>query len=192
MKDLLTSFSAGNFIIVMDEHREKEADFFLLAEHATPEKINFLLNNAKGLLCTACAPEILDRLKIPLMVECPADEFGTNFCVSVDAKENTTTGVSASDRYETIRLLAHPESSLEDFVIPGHSFPLRARHPKDRWGHTECAVELAKKCGKIPVVAICEILNKDGEKASYREVKAMAEKHGIRITSLEEVKNTLD
>jgi 3,4-dihydroxy 2-butanone 4-phosphate synthase/GTP cyclohydrolase II len=184
MKNLLSQFASGQFIIVMDEHREKEADFFLLAEYATPEKINFLLKNAKGLLCVSCAPEILDRLHIPLMVEKPADEFSTNFCLSVDAAEGITTGISASDRCRTIQLLADPNSKPKDFVIPGHSFPLRARNPKDRWGHTECSVELAKKCGKIPVVVICEILNEAGEKANTDEVMALAEKYNIAFQTL--------
>lgn len=191
MNPLLESFAAGNFIIVMDEYREKEADFFLLAEYATPEKINFLLKKAKGLLCVSCAPEILDRLNIPLMVEKPADEFSTNFCVSVDAKEEITTGVSAPDRCKTIQLLANSKSTPEEFVIPGHSFPLRARDPKDRWGHTECSIELAKKCGKAPAVVICEILNEAGEKATYEEVKKIAKINDIKITSLSAVKREL-
>ncbi|MBT3348770.1 3,4-dihydroxy-2-butanone-4-phosphate synthase [bacterium] len=189
--EILEKFSAGKFILVMDEHREIEGDFFALAESITPEQINFLYQHAHGLICVACAPEILDRLKIGKMVENPEDEFSTNFAISVDAAHGISTGVSKFDREKTIRQLASPVSKPDDFVRPGHTFPLRAKNPRERFGHTEASVELAKKCGKIPAVVICEILNEHGEKSTSAELEILAKKFGIATTTLEVLKKQL-
>jgi len=185
-------FSAGEFVMVYDEYREVEGDFFVLAEAITPEKVNFLLEYGKGLICVACSEEVLDRLEIPLMVKNNEDPHHTNFTVSVDAKEGITTGVSAEDRAKTIKLLSNKKSVREDFLIPGHSFPLRAQ--KDltkRFGHTEASVELSKKCGKLPVVVICEILNKQGEKATKKELDEISEKFDIPHVNLEDLREVL-
>jgi 3,4-dihydroxy-2-butanone 4-phosphate synthase len=182
-------FSAGDFVMVYDAHREVEGDFFVLAESITPEQVHFLLREAQGLICVACADWVLDRLKIPLMVSDNEDRHGTNFCVSVDAKEGITTGVSVFDRCRTIRLLADARATRGDFVLPGHSFPLRAVSDLSvRFGHTEAAVELAKMCGKIPVVAICEILNSRGEKANLEELQSISRQSGIPLVDLETVR----
>ncbi len=192
IKKLLEDFSEGKIVMVYDEHREVEGDFFVLGEFITPEKINFMLEYGKGLICTACSEEILDRLEIPLMVENNQDPHGTNFTVSVDAKENITTGISAGDRAETIKILSDKKSVQSDFVMPGHSFPLRAKKDlEERFGHTEASVELAKKCKKTEVVVICEILNKDGEKANKKELDLLAEKFNFPHVTLEALKNYL-
>ena len=183
-EEILAEFSQGSFIIVLDEHREEEGDFFLLAETVTPEKINFLLKHARGMICIACNGIILDKLEIPLMVKKNGDKFGTNFCVGIDANKEITTGVSAFDRAKTIQILANPNSKPGDLVQPGHTFPLRARDPKVRFGHTEAAVEMAKKADKIQAVVICEILNDDGTMARLPQLEVLADKFGIKIVSI--------
>lgn len=189
---ILDSFSKGEFIIVFDEHREVEGDFFVLAENITPQKINFLLEYGRGMICTACDGNLLDRLELPLMVEDNKNPHGTNFCISVDAKEGVTTGVSAFDRAKTISVLADPRSTKSDLVIPGHSFPLRAEQDTEkRFGHTEAAVLLAKKCDKIPAIVICEIINKEGHKATVEEVKDLAKEFDMPMTSLNILKEEL-
>lgn len=186
-KEILSQFSAGEFVMVLDEHRECEADFFILAEHITPEKINFLLHNARGMICVACDESIPQKLNIPLMVEKNGSAHGTNFCVSVDAAKDITTGISAFDRARTIGLLADPKTRPEDFVLPGHTFPLIAKDIKKRFGHTEAAVELALASQKYPVVVICEILNERGEKANKEELLLLAKKLNCPLTTLEEL-----
>jgi 3,4-dihydroxy-2-butanone 4-phosphate synthase len=188
---VLKKFAQGDMIIVVCEDREQEGDFFVLGEAITPQKINFMLTYGKGMICTSCAPAILDRLQIPLMVDKPGDIYGTNFTVSVDAADGISTGVSANDRAATIRVLAKSDSVPSDLVLPGHSQPLRSRDPLSRWGHTECSVELARLVGKIPVVAICEILNVEGEKASGAELFALAKKFDLPITNLKLMREVL-
>jgi len=189
MKEVLKAFSAGEFILVYDEHRECEGDFFVLAQHITPEKVHFLQLVARGMICVACSPEILDRLQIPLMVEQNENPHGTNFCLSLDAKSGVTTGVSAPDRSEAIKILASPTSTRDDCVIPGHTFPLRAQDPATRFGHTEAAVLLAQQTKSYPVVVICEILNEEGEKASWEELQKLSEEFNIPMVTLEHIKN---
>ncbi|MCF7830996.1 3,4-dihydroxy-2-butanone-4-phosphate synthase [Candidatus Gracilibacteria bacterium] len=191
LNKVLEEFAKGEFIMVLDEHREKEGDFFLLAEHVTPEKINFLLSQARGMICVACDKSIIDKFKLPLMVEENSDKFGTNFCVSVDAKNEITTGVSAFDRAKTISILADPKATILDLVKPGHTFPLLAKD-KNRFGHTEAATFLAKKLNRIPVVVICEILNSSGEKASTTELFSLSKEKNCPITNLESIKSVLE
>lgn len=192
MELFLKSFAAGKMVIVFDEHRECEGDFFILGEHITPESVNFLLTYGKGLICTAAHSTILDRLEIPLMMEANENPHGTNFCMLVDAKEGITTGVSAPDRSKTISLLANPLSKRDDFVIPGHSHPLRAVEDfSKRFGHTEAAVGLAEKLDKYPVVVICEILNEVGEKANFEELVKLSEKFEMPMVNLVDLEGYL-
>ncbi len=176
LNELKLALNRGEFIIVHDPHREAEGDFFLLAEHATSAKINYLMTHARGMICVALSGELCDQMELPMMV--PVDEntseHGTNFCVLVDAKKDTTTGVSAFDRAQTILQLADKRAKRSDFVMPGHTAPLRAMVPDKRFGHTEAAVELAKSAGARPAVVICEIMNTAGYKASRSEQEALA------------------
>ncbi len=191
--EICESFSQGEFIIVWDEHRECEGDFVLLGEYSTPEKINFLLENAKGMICVPCTAEITQKLKLPLMIDDNENPHGTNFCISVDARENVTTGVSAYDRNQTIKLLANPNSQINDFVRPGHTFPLKAvQDCNNRFGHTECSIALAKYCEKYPVTIVCEILNKSGQKANKKELYELSQEFGIKISSLEILRKILN
>ncbi len=188
---VLDRFSTGGFIMVLDEHRECEADFFILAEYITPENINFLLTHARGMICVACDKSIPEKLHIPLMVQKNGSVHGTNFCVSVDAAKGITTGISAPDRAKTVALLADAKTKPQDLVFPGHTFPLIAKSPTERFGHTESAVELARKVKKRPVVVICEILNNQGGKATKTELVLMAKKFGCPFTSLAILKKSL-
>ncbi len=191
LEKVYEEFTNGNFVIVLDEHREEEGDFFMSAENITSEKVNFLLKNADGLVCVACDQATFDRLGIPLMVGENEDQFATNFGVSVNATTGVTTGISAPDRARTIQIMGDVNATTQDLVRPGHVFPLLAQNPQERFGHTECAVELAKKCNKVPATVACEILNEDGDKANKDELFALAEKFNIVITTLEELKNNL-
>jgi 3,4-dihydroxy 2-butanone 4-phosphate synthase/GTP cyclohydrolase II len=179
----------GNPIIVFDEYREKEGDIFYLGQFITPEKINFLLTNAKGMICVACGEEIIKKFQIPLMVEDSGDVFQTNFCVSISAAEEVTTGISASDRTKTISCLCSEKSTSKDIVMPGHTLPLLARENSDRFGHTEGAVKLARKVKKIPVVVASEVLNTKGEIANKEELFDLSQKFDIPIITLEMIKN---
>lgn len=185
---IISTLARGEFVLLICEDKEKEGDFFVLAENITPEKVNFLLHQARGMICVACDQAIIDRLQLPLMVDKPADNFGTNFTVSVDAAVGIDTGVSASDRAATIKVLADPGATGVDLVRPGHTHPLLARNPDQRWGHTECSVELAKAAGKIPAVVICEILNDSGEKATFDELQVLAKTQNIPISSLSAIR----
>jgi len=188
LSEICEKFSQGEFVIVWDEKREVEGDFFLLAKHATPEKVNFLLKNGGGLLCISIEKEDAERLKLPLMVENNEEQFATNFTVTINAKHDVSSGISAADRAKTIQLLGDPDTTADHFVRPGHVSPLQAQSPDVRWGHTEAAVTLAKKCGAHPAVLICEILNEAGEKASREELIALAKKFTIATTTLENLR----
>ncbi len=178
----------GNFVILTDDQqRENEGDLVLAAEKATVEKLLFLITRGKGIVCVAMEAKRLDALKIPLMVEQNTDRFSTPFCVSVDAKQGTTTGVSIQDRLQTIKTLIDPLSKPENLARPGHVFPLRASPDglQGRMGHTEAAVELCKKAGLFPAALIVEILNGRGRAASLDELKAFGAKHRIPILPLQ-------
>lgn len=188
--ELLARFEKGEMVIVLDEHREVEGDFLVRGDRVTPEQLNVILNRARGLLCVACAPEVLDRLRVPMMCQELEDQHQTAFCVGVDEKF-CLTGVSVDERARTVRVIASPTSSPDDFVRPGHVFPLRARDPRERWGHTECAVELAKKCGAAPIVTICEILNDAGGRASRNELIELSKMLGCAFGTLDELREFL-
>lgn len=192
LSEICDRFSRGEFVIVWDEKREVEGDFFLLAKFATAEKVNFLLKNGGGLLCVSLDKKDSTRLKLPLMVENNEEQFSTNFTVTINAKHNISSGISAEDRAKTIQLLGAPETTAEHFVRPGHIFPLQAQSPYERWGHTEAAVTLAKKCGAHPAVLICEILNEEGEKASKKELLHLANRFQIATTTLEKLRELIE
>ncbi|PTQ54517.1 MAG: 3,4-dihydroxy-2-butanone 4-phosphate synthase [Hydrogenibacillus schlegelii] len=187
----LERLRAGGLVIVVDdEGRENEGDLVGLAERATPEMVNFMITEGRGLVCAPMAPEVADRLALPPMVPEAAetDPFGTAFTVSVDARESTT-GISAHERAATLRALARPDAGPDDFLRPGHIFPLRARPGGvlARRGHTEAAVDLARLAGAAPVGVICEILDEDGRPARGAALEAFARRHGLPVLSVEDV-----
>lgn len=175
-------------IVVDDENRENEGDFLALAEYATPELINFMVTEGRGLVCAPVSQEVAERLELPPMITNNEDPYGTAFTVSIDGVQSTT-GISAQERAETLQLLAHPATTATDFVRPGHIFPLiaKAGGVLERPGHTEAAVDLATLCGAAPVGIICEIMNHDGTMARLPQLEEMAEKHGLVIISIEQL-----
>ena len=180
-------FRKGNFVIVVDdEDRENEGDLIIPAEIITPEHVNFMIKEGRGLLCVAITQERARELDLPPMVNPPEDPYRTDFTVSVDARTGTTTGISASDRATTIRKLADPEARPSDFVKPGHVFPLRAKPGGvlRRAGHTEAAVDLAKISGYFPAGALIEIVKDDGTMARLPELVEFARKHSLKILTI--------
>ena len=185
----IETFARGDFVIIVDdEDRENEGDLCIAAEKITPQAVNYMTKVARGLICAPMAAEWTDRLGLKLMVD-PNDNgatFGTAFTVSVEARQGTTTGISAFDRARTIRLLADPDATRDDFVAPGHTFPLRAHADGvlGRIGQTEASVDLARLAGLAPVGAVCEIMSDDGTMARMPELETLAEREGIPIITV--------
>lgn len=188
--DAIKQLQRGDFIVIVDdENRENEGDIMLAAEKATPSKINYILQWAKGLMCLPMDGKRLDELKIPMMVPSATDKFHTPFTVSVDAKKNTTTGMSVHDRLETIKVFLDPHSKPEDLARPGHMFPLRARPNGvlDRQGHTEAAVDLCNLAGLFPMAIIAEVMNDDGTMAKLPDLEQFAKKHKLSIYTIKDL-----
>ena len=154
-------------ILVDDEDRENEGDLTMAAEHVTPEAINFMARFGRGLICLPMAPELTDRLQLPLMTQRNGSRFGTNFTISIEAREGISTGISAADRAATIKAAVADNARPEDIVSPGHVFPLRAKAGGvlSRTGQTEGSVDLARLAGLKPAAVICEIMRDDGTMA---------------------------
>ncbi len=173
-------------IVVDDEDRENEGDFVVLGDKMTPETMNFLITEGKGLVCSAIAEEVAVRLDLAPMVTNSTDPHGTAFTVSVDHIDSTT-GISASERSHTVRELANRTSRPSDFQRPGHLFPLIAKKGgvSVRRGHTEASVDLARLAGSEPVAVICEIIREDGEMARVPDLVQVAERHGLEFITIE-------
>ncbi len=176
-------------VVVDDENRENEGDLVLAAEKVTSEAVNFMVKEARGLVCVPMKGEDLERLELAPMVVDQQDNFRTAFAVSVDAKNGITTGISAADRSRTIQLLADPRSKSSDVVRPGHIFPLKYRKGGvlRRAGHTEAAVDLALLAGLKPVGVICEIMKDDGSMARLDDLKAFTAKHQLNMITIAEL-----
>lgn len=186
----IEALRSGGFVALEDHpDRENEADILLAGEHATGETVNWLAVHARGLITVAVAPEILQRLDIPLLPQRYAVDNAPRFTEPVDAVEGTTTGASAFDRAITLRKLADPQSRPEDFSRPGHIFPLQCMPGclLDRRGHTEGAIALARLAGLQPVVAICELMNEEGHMARGDEVVQFARNHDLPLISVQEL-----
>jgi 3,4-dihydroxy 2-butanone 4-phosphate synthase/GTP cyclohydrolase II len=176
-------------IIVDDEDRENEGDLCLAAEKVTPELINFMATHGRGLICLALTEERCAELDLPLMVENNTSNYGTAFTVSIEARGRVTTGISARDRAETVRVAIDPKSRPGDLLRPGHVFPLRARKGGvlKRAGQTEASVDLAAIAGMTPAAVICEIMNEDGTMARLGDLREFAIKHGLKIISVADI-----
>jgi 3,4-dihydroxy 2-butanone 4-phosphate synthase/GTP cyclohydrolase II len=187
IEDALDAFRRGDMIIVVDdEDRENEGDLTIAAEKVTPEAINFMAKYGRGLVCLSMTPERLDELEVPLMVSQNTSRFETAFCIPIEAKGRTTTGISAADRAVTVLTAIDPATKPHDLLRPGHMFPLRARSGgvMERAGQTEAAVDLARIAGLYPAGVICEIMNEDGTMARMPELTKFAKKHGLLIISI--------
>lgn len=185
--EIIEDVKKGKFIIIVDdENRENEGDLAIAADKVTPELINFMATHARGLICMPIVGKRLDELRIPPMVQENTSKFTTAFAVSIEAKNKTTSGISAFDRSITVKAVVDPKTRAEDMAMPGHMFPLRAREGGVlvRAGHTEAIVDLAKMAGLYPAGVICEILNEDGTMARLPQLEKMAEKYGIKIGSI--------
>jgi len=186
VEEAVEEIKKGNIIIVVDdEDRENEGDLVMAACFSTPEKINFIIKEARGLLCAPLTEEKALTLNLPIMIENANEKWGTAFTVSVDAVE-ATTGISAHERSLTLKKLADPCAKASDFVRPGHIFPLQARKGGvlKRAGHTEAAIDLLLMAGLEPVGVICEILNEDGSMARLPQLVEFSKKQGLKIISV--------
>ncbi len=175
-------------IVVDDENRENEGDFVALGEKATPEMINFMAKEGRGLICAPITKEKADQLQLNMMADVNTDSHGTAFTVSIDHVE-TTTGISADERSRTIMRLAEDDVVPTEFKRPGHIFPLIAKNGGvlRRAGHTEAAIDLAKIAGAKPVGAICEIMNEDGTMARVPELRKLADEKGLKLITIEDL-----
>lgn len=184
--EAIAAIKNGEMIVVSDdEDRENEGDIIVSAELATVEQVNFIIKEARGLMCAPMSPERAEALGLNIMIQNPNEKWGTAFTVSVDYKE-TSTGISAHDRALTLKKLADTGTTTDDFEKPGHIFPLKARPGGvlQRTGHTEAAVDLMKLAGLYPVAAICEILNDDGSMARLPQLMEFSKKHNLKIISV--------
>ncbi len=187
IEDAIKDYRKGKFLIVADdEDRENEGDFCVAAEKITAEKINFMAKEGRGLICAALTEERLRELDLPLMVPENTSKFQTAFTISVEAREKTTTGISAADRAITVRALIDPKTKPKDLARPGHMFPLRAQEGGVlvRAGQTEASVDLARLAGLHASGVICEIMNPDGTMARVPDLAKVAKKHGIKMVSI--------
>jgi len=185
--EAIEDIKAGRFVIIVDdEDRENEGDLALAAEKITTEAVNFMAKHGRGLICLPVTGQRLDELGIPQMVGQNTSKFSTAFTVSVDAKHGTTTGISAADRAQTIKVVVDPATKPDDLVRPGHIFPLRAKEGGVlvRAGQTEAVVDLARLAGLYPAGVICEIMNEDGTMARLPELEVISDKFGIKIISV--------
>src|SRR5947199_3605473 len=176
-------------IIVDDEDRENEGDLCIAAEKVTPQSINFMARFGRGLICLALTEERCNELELPLMVENNTSNYGTAFTVSIEARGRVTTGISAHDRSETVRVAIDPKTKPADLLRPGHVFPLRAKKGGvlKRAGQTEASVDLAVIAGMTPAAVICEIMNEDGTMARLPDLNEFAIQHGLRIISVADI-----
>jgi len=188
--DAVKDFKEGKFVIVVDdEDRENEGDLIVAAEKITPEKVNFMLKNARGVLCAPITLSRADELDLPHQVEENTSMLGTPFTITVDKLEGCTTGVSAHDRAATIFALADPASTPQTFGRPGHINPLYAQDNGvlRRSGHTEAAVDLCKLAGLYPAGALMEIMNDDGSMARMPQLQEKAKEWGLRIITIKDL-----
>ena len=191
VEDIIADIKAGKLVVITDDaDRENEGDLICAAELITPDMVNFMLEN-KGMLCAPVSAEIAQRLELRSMVENNREVFRTHFTVTVDARDGVTTGVSSADRAKTIRQLANPRSTSEDFVQPGHISPLVAKEGGvlRRAGHTEAAVDLARMAGLRPAGVLIEILNADGTMARLPDLRKFCQANDLKLCSIERLIN---
>lgn len=186
--EVLDELREGRMIILVDDPgRENEGDLAMLAEHATPQAINFMARQGCGVICLPLAADVCDRLELGPQAPRNTSKMGTGFTVSIEAASGVTTGISAADRAHTIRTAVDPNATPLDLARPGHIFPLRARDGGVlvRGGQTEGIVDLARLCGARPAGVVCEIMNEDGTMARMPDLERFAERHGLKICTIE-------
>jgi len=187
VKEALEDIRQGKMVILVDdEDRENEGDLCMAAEMVTPEAINFMAKEGRGLICLSLTEERADHLGLPLMVQDNSSSFGTAFTISIEARRGVTTGISAADRARTIQVAIADDTTAGDLARPGHIFPLRAKKGgvMVRAGQTEGSVDLARMAGLKPAGVICEIMNDDGSMARLPELREFARKHQLKIVTI--------
>jgi 3,4-dihydroxy 2-butanone 4-phosphate synthase/GTP cyclohydrolase II len=185
--EAIEEIRAGRMLVVVDdEDRENEGDLTMAAQFVTPEAINFMARHGRGLICLALSPERIEQLHLPLVSPMNTSRFGTAFCESFDAVDNVTTGISASDRAQSIHAAIRKDAKPQDLARPGHMFPLRAREGGVlvRAGQTEAAVDLARLAGLEAGGVICEIMKEDGTMARVPDLIEFCTEHGLKMTSV--------
>ena len=184
VETLIAELQAGHIVLLVDdENRENEGDLVVASEHVTPEVINFMATHGKGLICMALTQEMADQMDLSMQPKRHVEEYSTNFTVSIEARHGVTSGISAFDRAETVRVAADPAVTPEDIATPGHVFPLVARSGGTivRPGHTEAAVDLARLAGLRPSGVICEVMLGDGTMARMDALEKFAQDFGLKI-----------
>ncbi|HNW43318.1 MAG TPA: bifunctional 3,4-dihydroxy-2-butanone-4-phosphate synthase/GTP cyclohydrolase II [Elusimicrobiales bacterium] len=187
VEEILADLKKGRMVVITDdENRENEGDIVLAGQFATPEKINFIAQHARGLICAPLDEAAINRLRLFPMERENTDPYKTSWMISVDAAKGVTTGISAQDRARTLRLLAGPGTRAGDLTRPGHIFPLKAKKGGvlTRAGHTEACVDLMRLAGLAPAGVICEIMKKDGSMARLPDLAAFAAKHKLKISTI--------
>lgn len=185
--DIIAEIKRGKMVILVDEEdRENEGDLLMAAEFVTPESVNFMARNGRGLICLTLTGERCRQLNLALMVANNRSSLGTNFTVSIEAAEGVTTGISAADRARTVQAAIRADASPRDIVQPGHIFPLMAQDGGVlvRAGHTEAGCDLARLAGLSPAAVICEILSDNGEMARLPDLERFAQQHGLKIGTI--------
>ncbi len=187
IEEVVAEIRAGKMIILVDdEDRENEGDLCMAAEAVTDEAINFMATHGRGLICLTLSPDLVDSLRLPMMVRDNRSPYGTGFTISIEAKTGVSTGISAADRARTIQAAVAPDAKPSDLVSPGHIFPLRAKEGGVlvRTGQTEGSVDLARLAGMKTAGVICEIMNEDGTMSRMPDLERFAEKHGLKIATI--------
>jgi 3,4-dihydroxy 2-butanone 4-phosphate synthase/GTP cyclohydrolase II len=192
IEELIDDLKNGKMVILVDdEDRENEGDLVLAADHVTPQAINFMAMQARGLICLALSPQQIEKLQLPLMVreDMNLTPNKTAFTVSIEASYGVSTGISAADRAHTVRVASNPMAKPADVHMPGHVFPIRAQHGGvlKRAGHTEGSIDLAKMAGLNPAAVICEVMNEDGTMARVPDLKKFAQAHNLKIGTIVEL-----
>ena len=187
IEEAIEEIRRGRMVVVCDgEDRENEGDLVMAAQFATPEAVNFMAKEARGLICLALTAERCERLGLNLMAAKNEAPLQTAFTVTIEAAGGVSTGISAHDRAHTIQVAIDPDSGPRDIVVPGHMFPLRAKDGGvlERTGHTEASVDLARLAGLIPAGVICEVMNDDGTMARVPDLVPYCEKHGLKMVTV--------
>src|SRR5437879_7417460 len=187
IEEAIEDIRAGKMVVVCDDaDRENEGDLTMAAQFVTPDAINFMAKEGRGLICLALTPEHCDELGLDLMAAKNESPFETAFTVSIEAREGVTTGISAADRAHTIQVAIDPRSRPYDLVQPGHVFPLKAKPGGvlERTGQTEAAVDLARLAGLNPAGVICEVMNDDGTMARIPDLERYCARHGLRMITV--------
>jgi 3,4-dihydroxy 2-butanone 4-phosphate synthase/GTP cyclohydrolase II len=187
ISEVLADLSAGRMVVLVDDpDRENEGDLVMLAEHVTPEAINFMAKEGRGLICMPMSSELCDTLGLEMQVQRTQSRMSTAFTISIEAAEGVTTGISAADRCRTVLAAVAEGAGPDDLVSPGHVFPLRAKRGGVlvRGGHTEAAVDLARLCGAREAGVICEIMDDDGTMARMDSLRVFAERHGLKLCTI--------